>query len=148
MMSSFVIPRIIPLSKDFFTIPVRQRIVYCSSLKGFLDYSSLKGFLYYSGPTQDFFTIPLSKDFFTAPLSGEFFTIPLSKDFFTTPLSRDFCTIPVRQRILSSLRGFFYYSGPTEDSLLSLSQRISLLFQSDRGFFTIPLSGDSLLLLS
>ena len=37
---------------------------------------------------------------------------------------------------------FLSYSNPTEDSLLSLSQGISLLFQSDRGFFTIPLSKD------
>ena len=31
---------IFPLSKDFFTIPVRQRILYLSSLKGLLFYPS------------------------------------------------------------------------------------------------------------
>ena len=66
------------------------------------------------------------------------------RGFFTIPLSEDFFTIPVRQRILyhSSPKGFLYHSSPTEDSLPFLSQRISLLFESDRGFFTIPLSED------
>ena len=70
------------------------------------------------------------------PCSGKgFFIIPLSKDFFTTP---------VRQGILyySSLKGLLYYSSPTRDSLLFLSRRTSLLLQSDKGFFTIPLPKD------
>ena len=50
------------LSEDFFTIPVRQQSLYYPFLKGFLYYSclkgflycsSLKGFLYYSSPTED-----------------------------------------------------------------------------------------------
>ena len=80
--------------------------------------------------------------------------IPLSEDFVTIPVrqrydlllffSKDFCIIPIRQRILyySSLKGLLYYSNPTEDSLLFLAQRTSVLFQSDRGLFTIPLSED------
>ena len=110
MNKSFIIPRIIPLPKDFFTIPIRQRILYRSSLKGFLYYSSLKGF----------FTAPLSKHFFTIPLSRTFLLFQSDRGFFTAPLSKDFFTVPVRQRILycSSLKGFLYFSIPTEDSFL------------------------------
>ena len=44
--------------------------------------------------------------------------------------------------LFQSDRGFLYYSSPTEDSLLFISQRIYSLFQSDRGIFIIPLSED------
>ena len=56
---------------------------------------------------------------------------------------KDFFTIPVRQRILyySSHKGFLYYSSPTKNYLLFLSHIISLVFQSDKGFFIIPLKG-------
>ena len=129
-------------------------------------YSSLKGFLYYSNPTKDSLLL-LSHRISLLFRSGRgFFAISLSKDsllfrsgkgFFIIPLPEDFFTIPVRQRILyyfslkgflyysslkgflyySSLKGFLYYTSPTKDSLLLLSQRISLLFQSGKGFFTI-----------
>ena len=116
----------IPLSKDFFTIPVRQRT---------LDYSSLKGFLYYSSPTKDSWLLLSQR------ISSLF---QPDKGLLTIPLSKDFFTIPVRRRMLyySSLKGFLHYSSPTKDSWLLLSQRISLLFQSDKGLLTTPLSKD------
>ena len=119
-------PRKIPLSKGFFTIPIRQRI---------LHYSSHRGYLYYSNPTTD------SLLFLSQRISLLFQS---DKGFFTVPLSEDFFTIPIRQRILHYhfLKGFLYYSNPTADSLLFLSQRIALLFQSDKGFVTIIFSKD------
>ena len=103
------------ISKDSFTIRVRQRIP--------LLFESDKGFLYYSSPTTDSFTIPVRQ------------RIPLlfgsDKRFCTIPLAQDSFTI--------TLKGFLYYSGPTRDSVLFLSQRIPLLFGSDKtDSFTIP----------
>ena len=98
---------IIPLTKEFFTIPVRQRILYYVFLKGFLHSSS----------TTTHCLLLLSQHMFLLFQSDQgFFTIPLTKGCFT---------IPVRLRIL-------YHS----------SQRNSSLFQSDKGFVTIPLTKD------
>ena len=112
--------------------------------KGFFTVPLSTGFLYYSSPTEDS-VLFLSQGISLLFQSGNgFFTIPLSKDFFTIPLSEYFFTTPIRQRILyySFLNAFLCYSSPTEDSLCFLSQRTSLVFQSDRGFFTVPLSKD------
>ena len=61
------------------------------------------------------------------------------------PLSEDFFIISYRQRVLcySSIKGFLYYSISTQDSLLLLSQEISLYYSGPReDFFIIPLSED------
>ena len=44
-----------------------------------------------------------------------------------------------KRSLLPSDKGFLYYPSPTKDSVLFLPHRISLLSQSDKGFFTIPL---------
>ena len=230
-------PRIIPLSRDFFTTPIRQRtlyysflkrflyysdptedfllflsqkmfyhaslkrflycsslkgFLYCSSLIGFLYDSSLKGFLYYSNPTTDSLLfhareIPLllqpdKRILYDASLkrflydsnpaadsllflsqkipllfqsNRGLFTIPLSKDSFYCSSLKRFLDCSSLKRLLyysslkgflycSSLKGLLYYSSPTKDSLPFLSQRISLLFRSDAGFFTIHFSKDFL----
>ena len=169
---------IIPLSKDFFNIPIRQRILYYSSLIGFLYYSSLKGFLSYSNPTEIYSDPSLEWVLYDSsptedtllflsqvtPVLFEsdkgFFTTPLSRDFFTIPLPEDFFTIPVRQRILhyssligflyySSLRGVLYYSNPTKNFFtIPIRQRI-LHYSSLGGFLHYSSpTTDSLLFLS
>ena len=112
-----------------------------------------KGSLYYPSPTRDSL-LPLShkipslfqvgKRFFIIILSEDFFTIPVRQTILRYASLKDSCTIPVRQTILyhSSLTGFLQYSSPTKDSVLFLSQRISSVFHSDKGFFVIPLSKD------
>ena len=78
------------------------------------------------------------------------------KWFFVIPITKHFIIIRILYH--SSLGGFLYYPSPTNDYLLCISEgflydpsptrnyvlflshRISLLSQSDRGFFTSPLS--------
>ena len=47
---------------------------------------------------------------------------------------------PTYDSLLCISKGFLYDPSPTKNSVLLLSRRISLSFQSDRGFFTTPLS--------
>ena len=61
-----------PLSKDFFTIPVRQRILY---------FSSLKGLLHYPSPTKDSLFVLSQRTSFLSQSDNGFFIFPLSKDF-------------------------------------------------------------------
>ena len=117
-----------PISKDSFTIRVRQGIP--------LLFGSDKGCFYYSNPTTDSFTIPIRQGI---PLlfgsDKRFCTIPLAKDSFTIALSKDSFSIRVRQGILyySSPKGFLYYSGPTKNSFtIRVRQRIPVLFVSDK----------------
>ena len=134
-MQSCIIPLNIPLSTDFFIIPVRQRILYHSFPKGFLYYSSLakdsivllsqRISLLFQSDERD--SLLLLSQRMSSLLQSD-------RGFFIIPLSKDFFSIQVRQRIryYSSLGGFLYYSIPTEDSLLFLSLRISLLLLSQR----------------
>ena len=99
-------------------------------------------------------TIHLSEDSFTIPVRQRImwlYTIPLSKDsvlsqsdkgFSTIPLTKGFFIIPIRRRMFdySSQKGFRYYPSLTKNSVIFLSQRISLIFQSFKGFFTTPLT--------
>ena len=116
---------------------------------------SLKGFLYYCSPTTDSLLFISRRISLLLKSDRGFFTMPLSKGIlyyanqtknYSPFLSQHMSgIIPVRQQIIhgSSLKGLLYDSNPTKDSSLLLSRRISLLFQSDKGLFTIPLSNDS-----
>ena len=122
-----------PLSEYLFTIPVRQRVPYYLSLRGFPYYLSLRGFCYYSSPTMDSW-LHLAQGI---PLLSQ-----SDRRFFICPL-RGYCFTPLRQWIcLSFSQEMCYHSGPTEDSLFFLFQRICLTFQSGNGFFIIPLPMD------
>ena len=132
---------LIPLSQDFFIIPVRQKYSLVLS-------------------QQILFIIPVRQKIpYCSSLNKYCLLFQSGKRFLIFPLSKDLFTISARQRILyySSLRGFLHYSNPTRDSLSFLSQRFSSLFQSGKRFFTIPLkvvlhgsnpAKDSLLFLS
>ena len=70
-------------------IPVRQRILY---------YSSLKGFLYYASPTKDYLLFLSQMVSLRFQSDKELFTIPLSKDFLL--LTTAFCS-----RVVQGPRG-------------------------------------------
>ena len=69
------------------------------------------------------------------------------KRFFIIPLSQDFFAIPFRQKTFQyscSKIYCFHCPNPTKDSLLHspLSNNHAVLFQSDKGFFIIPITKD------
>ena len=78
------------------------------------------------------------KRFVIIPLSKGIFTIPIRQTIICYSSRKDSLTIPIRQKICydPSPNKFLYYSSPTKDYLLLLSQKTSLLFQSGEGFFT------------
>ena len=130
----------VPLSRDFLIIPIRQRILY---------YSSHRGFLYYSNPTEDSLLF-LSQRISLLFQSDRILHYSSHRGFIYYSNPTKIFTIVL------SLEGFLYYSSPTLKRLLYYSSTVphskdcciipltedSLLFQSDRKLFTIPLSED------
>ena len=97
-----------PISKDSFTIRVRQGIP--------LPFESDKGFLYYSGPTKD-----------SVLFLSQRIPLPLPKGFlYYSGLTKD-------PELDSPPEGFLYYSGPRKNSFtIRVRQRIPVLFVSDK----------------
>ena len=100
MMQSFIVPRIIPRSKDFCIIPIRPRILY---------YSSFKGFLYYPNPTKDSLLL-LSRRISLLFLSQRISLLFLSQGISVLFLSQWIALLYLSQRIsllFQSDKGFF-----------------------------------------
>ena len=150
---------IIPV-RDFLNIPFRQRIIYhyCSQIIGSLSQSD-KGLFtsplsndicYHSNPTKDYVSF-LSQRIPSLFQSDKwFFVIPITKQFISIMIMYYYqqyylggllyYSSPTNDSLSCISKGFLYDPSPTKNYILLLSQRISLLFQSDRGLVTSPLS--------